>query len=448
MPARPVPVHYELAADVRFRRIVRTGTELALPSEGHSVHVDVRGLLPGRNYFYRFWAGSHPSPIGYTRTAPAAHDRHGRIRFAVSSCQDYEDGYYTAYGRMLADDLDFVLFLGDYIYEGSPSDDKPRRHDGVGEPVTLDEYRARHALYKTDPELQAAHAAFPWLVTFDDHEVDNDWSGENPQDPDKQSREQFLARRAAAFQAYWEHMPLRRSSHPQGDDVSLYRRLSFGALADVHVLDTRQYRSLTEPCGYGTGPVCDAVLDPSRTMLGDQQEQWLYRGIARSEARWNLIAQQVPVTRIDVGPPGEIELKLDKWDAYPVARQRLLNFLGAQRRKNPVVLTGDLHDSWAALLKRDFDDPSSEVVAPEFIGMSITSDGNGGEVSEDGELALPKNPHLLFHNNLRGYLQCELDSRSMRTEFRVLPYVEEPDAPLSTRASFVVEQGNPVPQED
>lgn len=314
--------------------------------------------------------------------------------------------------------------------------------------MTLDEYRARYALYHSDPALQAAHAAFAWAVTFDDHEVDNDWSGDNPQDPDEQPIESFLTRRMAAFQAYWEHMPLRHAQQPSGSSIPIFRQLRYGDLARLYVLDTRQYRSLTEPCGYGTGPICPAVLDPARTMLGDQQENWLFNGLARSRARWNVIAQQVPIARLDVGGPSEPEYKLDKWDAYPFARERLLRFLAEASVSNPVVLTGDLHDAWVAHLKPDFDDPLSPVVASEFVGTSISSDGDGAEASEDGiaVAANGRNPHVIFHNYRRGYSLCHVNRSLWRTDFKTVPYVSAPGAPLATVASFVIEDGQPAAQ--
>jgi alkaline phosphatase D len=441
MPARDVPVSWQLAADKRFREVVRRGTALARPAGAHAVHVTVDGLEPGRWYWYRFKVGHEVSPAGRTRTAPSPLS-HDPVRFAFASCQDWQDGFYTAYRHLVSEDLDVVVFLGDYIYENGPASDAVRAHDGDGEPETLDEYRARYALYKTDPDLQAAHAAFPWAATFDDHEVDNDWSADVPQDPDAQPREQFLARRAAAFQAYYEHLPLRAAQRPSGPSVLMYRRLRFGSLLEMNVLDTRQYRSLTEPCGYGTGPACPEVFDPARTMLGAEQEAWLTRGLRSSTVTWDVVAQQVPVARIDVGST-EPEYKLDKWDAYPVARQRLLDLFGSRHVTNPVVITGDLHDSWVADLKANFDEPASPVVGTELIGTSISSDRDGAEASEDGLVAMPRNPHLKFHNYRRGYVRCAVTEDSWQTDFRTVPFVTTPGAPIETKASFVIESGRP-----
>lgn len=458
LPPRPLKVFWEVALDERFRHPVRSGWTVAHPHDAHSVHIDAHGLQPGFVYYYRFRALDEWSPVGRTKTAPGPADPVDRFRFAFASCQDFEDGFFTAYRHMIGEDLDLVVFLGDYIYEGAPDPAKEtvRKHTGDGEPVSLDEYRIRYGLYKSDPLLQAAHAAFPWVVTLDDHEVDNDWSADTPQDPEIQSREAFLERRAAAFKAFWEHMPMRIANRPNGSSMQIFRRFTFGDLVEFNVLDTRQFRSKSEPCGFGTGPLSEVlengltcrqvIADPGRTILGDRQERWLFNGLARSRARWNVLAQQVPISRLDVGEAdGPPEFKLDKWDAYPAARDRLFNFLRQVRPSNPVVITGDLHDNWVAHLKRDFDDPASETLASELIGTSITSDGDGAECSAEGRRVLSngRNPHVLFHNWRRGYVVCELTPRNWIAHFRILPFVDREGADILTRATFLLEDGNP-----
>jgi alkaline phosphatase D len=439
-----VGVRWELARDEGFHRVVRRGRTTATPELAHSVHVEVEGLRPSTEYFFRFDAGGHTSAVGRTLTAPARAACPGAYRFAFVSCQDYQDGFFTAYRHLAEEDVQLVVHLGDYIYEGDADPEKPRVHDGP-EPVSLDAYRARHALYKTDADLQLAHGRVPFAVTWDDHEVDNDWAGDTPQDPEEQSPEQWLARRAAAFRAFYEHMPVRRRQLPRGAELRLFRRLRVADLATFHVLDTRQYRSRSEPCGYGTGPVCPEVLDPARTMLGERQERWLTRGLERDGARWQVLAQQVPIARLEVAPGPAEELKLDKWDAYPVARARLLQTL--ERTENAVAITGDLHDSWVADLKRDFTDPASPTVGTEFIGTSISSDGDGVEVTEEGAIALAENPHVRFHNGQRGYVTCDVTPDRWTTTFRVVPFVTRPGAPVGTRATFVVDAGRPGAQE-
>jgi len=434
MPDAPVPVAYEVAADERFRRIVRRGSALARPAGAHTVHADVRGLRPGATYWYRFRAGGELSPTGRARTAPAAGARVRRARFATASCQNYQDGYYTAHQALAGEDLDFVVFLGDYIYEGRPNPAALRSHDGVAEPLTLDEYRSRHALYRSDPDLQAAHAAFPWVVTLDDHEVDNNWADDIPQDPGLQSPEAFRARRIAAFQAYWEHMPLRRAQAPRGPDMTLYRRLGWGDLLQLDVLDTRQYRS-DQPTSLA------GAEDPASTMLGAEQEAWLDRGLAGSSARWNALAQQTMVAQNDrLAGPAEV-FDLDNWDGYRAARRRLLDSL--DRVRNPVVLTGDRHATWVCDLRRHFGDPASPVVGAELTGTSITSGSDPDVVAFHAQYdpVMAESPHWKFIDNQRGYVVCDLDRERWRSDLRVVSTVRSPTATVSTYATFVTEDG-------
>ena len=328
--AANVSVQWQIATDENMRQIVYQGTEIATRELGHSVHVEVGGLQPSRWYWYQFKVGNEVSPIGRTRTAPNRRDRVNRFRFAFASCQNWQQGYFTPYKYMAQEDLDLVVHLGDYIYEGGVSATAVRPHNG-SEPYTLEEYRNRHALYKTDPNLQATHAAFPWIVTWDDHEVDNNYADEVPQDPELQLTEDFLRRRAAAYQVYYEHMPLRRFSIPRGPDMQLYRRLTFGDLAEFNVLDTRQYRS-DQACGDGQDVGCAEALDPSRTITGAEQERWLFEGLARSQARWNILAQQVFMAQRDFDPEAEVRLSMDAWDGYAASRDRLFDFI--QKRAN------------------------------------------------------------------------------------------------------------------
>ncbi len=335
----PVPVRWEVAHDDGFRRIVRSGEVLALPELGHTVHAEVEGLAADRIYHYRFHAGATTSPVGRTRTAPAAGHHMGRFRFAFASCQQYEHGYWTAYRHMAEEDLDLVMHLGDYIYEKSWGDNIVQPHDGA-EIFSLEDYRRRYTQYRSDPDLQAAHAAFPWIVTWDDHEVDNNYATGVPED--RQHPGAFLLRRAAAYQAYYEFMPLRRTSVPAGPDMRLYRRFGFGDLVAMSVLDTRQYRD-DQACGDGNKPSCEAHRDPTRTLLGPEQERWLLDGLHGSSARWNVLAQQVMMARLQRrNDEDEATYPMDMWDGYPAARQRVLDAFASDRVANPVVLTGDI----------------------------------------------------------------------------------------------------------
>lgn len=434
MPAQPVPVQWEVASDERFRRVVARGTELASPDLAHSVHAEVTGLRPASWYWYRFRAGRTISPVGRTRTAPAAGARTERLAFAVTSCQSYPAGYYTAHRHMAAEDLDLVVQLGDYIYEGPPGPNQLRTHEGTGEPLTLESYRNRHAQYKTDLDLQACHAAFPWAVVLDDHEIDNNWADEVPQDPALQPPEAFLARRAAALQAYYEHMPLRRSSVPSGIDMQLYRRLTFGDLVDLHVLDTRQYRSDQNQL---------LRLDPTRTMLGDAQKQWLVANLAGPTARWNVLAQQVFFSQRDFESGPNARFSDDAWDNYVPERNSLRDHVVAAGTSNPVVLTGDVHAGYVCDVKADFDDPASATVATELVGSSITTGGNGVDQLPGDAVQLAENPHIRFINRKRGYIRNVVTPEAWTADYQIVDQVTVPGSPLATRASFVIEEGRP-----
>lgn len=437
MTPEKVAVEWQVATDDKMQKVVRRGTAWATPALAHSVHVEVSGLQPARWYWYQFKAGAALSPIGRTRTAPAFSARLDRLAFAFVSCQHYEQGYYTAYRRMAEEELDLVVHLGDYIYEGAPQTGRVRLHNGP-ELMTLADYRNRYALYKSDSHLQHAHHNFPWILVWDDHEVANNYAGAI--DEKNSPREGFLKRRAQAYQAYYEHMPLRAACLPKGPDAQLYRRLNFGDLAEFAVLDTRQYRT-DQPCGDGTKARCAEALDPNATMTGPQQERWLLDGLSRSRARWNVIAQQVMLAQYDSAAGPEQRFSMDKWDGYVAARNRILGFLLNRRPSNPVVITGDIHSNWVADLKADFDNPKSATVGAEFVGTSISSGGDGSDTRPQVQAQLSENPHIKFHNSQRGYVRCQLTPQRWQSDYRVVAAVSKPDAPISTRTSFVVENG-------
>ncbi|MCF4967208.1 alkaline phosphatase D family protein [Nostoc sp. CMAA1605] len=438
-----VPVRWQIARDENMRQVVQRGTVLATPQLGHSVHVDVQGLEPNRWYWYQFAVGSEVSPIGRTRTAPAIYSSISQLNFAFASCQDWQNGFYTAYKHMAQEDLDLVVHLGDYIYEYGPQAGAPRQHIGP-EIITLADYRNRYALYRTDANLQAVHANFPWIVTWDDHEVDNNYANLIPED--SQTPAAFEQRRVNAYQAYYEHMPLRLSSLPKGASMQLYRRFTFGDLAEFNVLDTRQYRT-DQPCNDGLKPLCAAALDPNATLTGTAQESWLFQGLDKSQARWNVIAQQVILSQFDFNPSPTVQLfNVDQWDGYVAARQRLLNFLEQRQPSNPVVITGDIHSSWVFDVKADFNNPLSATVGTEFVGTSITSDFPTSFIAPV-QAAVPANPHTKFFDGAnRGYVRCKLTRNNWQSDYRVVSSILDQNATVSTLASFVVENGKPGAQ--
>jgi alkaline phosphatase D len=326
--SRPVSVTWEIAADDTMRNIVRTGAVEADSRFAHSVHVEVNGLDPGRPYWYRFTALGQQSAIGCTKTTPALNARPHNMRFAFASCSNWEVGYFSAYRHMAQENPDLVIFLGDYIYENThPHADRlVRKHDS---PVATDlaSYRNRYALYRTDPDLQALHAASPCLMTWDDHEVENDYANEWSAHMETSPKD-FLRRRAAAYQAYYEHMPLRAQSIPRGSALRLYDRYRFGDLVSFSVLDGRQYRS-KQPCevppfrgGHIAPNSCVERVDPSRTLLGAEQEEWLFEGFKRSDTAWNVIAQELLVAQLlRKTRDGALGYWTDGWDGYSTQRR-------------------------------------------------------------------------------------------------------------------------------
>jgi alkaline phosphatase D len=445
LPPQPVAVSWEMAEDERFARIVRSGDAVAEPAWAHSVHVEVTGLRPGRWYWYRFTALGHQSPAGRTRTAPPPGEANARLRFAFASCQNWEHGYFAAYRHLAAEDLDLVVHLGDYIYEYS-NPLKAVRPLPAGEPWTLDEYRAFYATYRSDADLRAAHALFPWLVIWDDHEVDNDYADDRSQDLDPV--EAFLARRAAAYQAYYEHMPLPAWARPKGPAMRIYTSARFGTLAEFRLLDGRQYRD-HQPCARpdrGGGRVvesCAERVHSSRTLLGEAQERWLLESLAGHQTRWNVIAQQTIFAQVDRKPgPGQT-FWTDGWDGYPAARARIVGTLRERRVANPLVIGGDIHAFAVTDVKLDFDDPRSPAVASEFVTTSISS-RSYPQARLDAIRA--DNPHVRFGQApWRGYSTLELTPARATARLVAVDDAENPASGARTLATFVVEDGKPGP---
>lgn len=440
MKPEAVKVHWEIASDDSMRRVVRRGVATATPELAHSVHVEVDDLKPNRWYWYRFRAGDVDSPVGCTRTMPVENSTPDAMRFAYASCQHFESGHYTAYKHMAEEPLDLVFHLGDYIYESAGKSGRVRKH--VGKEITsLNNYRVRHSQYKTDPLLQRMHAKCPWVVTWDDHELDNDCAGEFCQDTDVSPAE-FLIRRANAYQAYYEMMPLRSSSLPSGPNMRIYRPISFGRLAEFFVLDTRQYRT-DQPYDGKQHAIDDVVMSKQATILGKDQRHWLQSSLVKSESKWNVLAQQVMMAMVDRKVGEKQEYSMEKWTGYAHERIGLMDFIARRQVQNPIVLTGDIHSNWACDLRvddRKFDTP---VVATEFVGTSISSSGDGYDQPKDIDQRKAENACLRFFNGQRGYVTCTVTPQLWKTDYRVVSSVTKPDAPIRTRASFVVESGRP-----
>jgi len=450
-------VRWEVAHDARFAQIVQKGEAPALPQLGHSVHVELRGLAPGRWYHYRFMLGDAVSTVGRTRTAPAAGDLPGALRVAYASCQRWEHGQYAAWRHLAAEQPDLVLFLGDYIYEyATPrhADDLARTHS-LKLATTLADYRDRYALHKSDPALQAAHATCPWAVTWDDHEVQNDYAagagrGDTPH---------FLAMRGAAWQAFYENMPLRAASltrpfpDTRWDALQVYRRLRWGRLAHLHVLDARQYRAWqacrtpeSASAGAVRGGGCAELADPARTFLGAAQEQWLDTGLASDAAapndtRWSVLAQQTLFSPRHY-PSGTVTT--DNWDGYPAARARLLQSVARHPPRNTVLLGGDIHQNYVCRVHADADRPDSPVIASEFCGTSISS--RSGTTQDKVDAVARHNPHVLLARcDQRGYGLADITPERWTTTLRVVDDPMRADSGASTLARFVVEDGRAGP---
>jgi alkaline phosphatase D len=440
MGAEPVPVRWEVASDDTFASVVAEGTAVATEDLAHSVHVDVTGLDADTWYAYRFRVGDHVSATGRTRTVPADGDlpAGGRMRFGFTSCQNWTAGHYTGYPHLVDEQLDLVFHLGDYIYEGGPGGDTAVRRHNSDEVRTLVEYRNRYGLYKSDPNLQAAHAACPWVTTWDDHEVDNNYADDLD---GADVSDGFLERRAAAYRASYEHQPLRLAV-PDGPDFDIYRAVTYGSLARFFVIDTRQHRSnqaCVEP-GADFGPSCPEVDEPGRTMLGAEQRAWLLDGLASTRATWNVIANQTVMTKL---PLGGVAYNFDQWDGYPADRAALTAAMAERADLNPIVITGDIHAFGVGDLTADGGDPAAPVVGTEFVGGSMTSvfPDQFADIAQEAIGGLPQIRYVDVRGH--GYGVCELTGDSATVSYRVVSTTAEPTADISTEATFVVDAGRP-----
>lgn len=445
MPMRVVSVDWEVAEDERFTRVVKSGVAEARPELGHSVHVEAKGLRPGWRYWYRFRANGELSPVGTARTATPTGVEMDRLRIGVAGCQHYEEGFYTAYRRLgEVADLDAIFHYGDYIYEGRARDctkvkNCVRSHAG-DEIYSLDDYRRRYAQYKLDPDLQFAHAAAPFLVSYDDHEVDNNWYNEC--DQDGSHAEAFLLRRAAAMQAWYEHMPVRQAQYPTSAGVRMYRRFDYGDLLRVQVLDTRQYRHGGAPQTNKPPKGCRQEAAGPVTMLGSQQEEWLSAGLS-SSVRWNLLAQQVMVMPFTY-PAGRDagRTNVDSWSGYAQARERLVAQIVQRDLKNVVIATGDVHQHHAGVVPVREGALEGPAAATEFVCTSISSGGEGVQLSNGWKGTPADNPHCQLYDARRGYQVFDIGRDSWRTDVFTMDKVSGQGGRSTLTNSFVVEQGH------
>jgi alkaline phosphatase D len=464
-----ITVRWEIAHDEGFTRIVQRGQAQALAQLAHSVHVEVAGLEGGRGYFYRFIVGDFISPLGRTRTLPAAGSTPNRFRIAYASCQRWEHGYYSAYRHMLSDQPDLVLFLGDYIYEypnAAQAVRKPNATSNGGWVITLDDYRSRYALHKSDPDLQAMHAACPWAFTWDDHEVQNDYAGLSEGDAGPAVAD-FAARRAAAYQAFYEHMPLRASaltralaglSEKPAAELRIYGQLKLGVLGSLYLLDPRQYRDAqvcTKEGDGKTGSVnptqCPAWNDPARSLLGAAQEQWLAQSLAQNASGtggggWQIIGQSTRFGLRDSRASGAGQTLFNgTWDGYSAARTRLTDALQKSGSKNTVMLGGDVHENWVGHIKADYAKSNSANIGTEFCGTSITSRNSAASTNDKIPERLARNPHFTFADSeKRGYGLADFSAQKLQVSLRTVSDVTQKDATIQTLAQFAVASGKPV----
>ena len=448
-----VPVTWQLSHDEHFSNIVAQGIVQAMPSLAHSVHAELSGLEPDHHYFYRFIAGSASSPTGRTRTFPDFSSAPKRLRLAYASCQQWGNGYYSAYRHMREENLDVVMFLGDYMYEYPSSRPKDIRPTTGGWATTLAGYRQRYALHKSDVDLQAMHAAAPWFITWDDHEVQNDYAG-TLQGNSGRPETDFMARRQAAYQAFYEHMPVRRANfealiNNHSDNARVFGSSAFGRLATLYTLDTRQFRD-PQACNPNnkTGSNildpdnCAIWNQPQRTLLGQEQESWLRRQFETSRSQWNIIGQQTLLGPRNFDTQGGTQLWNDGWDGYPQARQRLIDSMIQTKLRNPVVLGGDIHENWVGHILSDYSLPLSKKVGVEFCGTSITS--LTSHTQEKVKAMLGVNPHFVFANaEYRGYGVAEFTPSGMSVTLRAVEDATDPQSGVRTLAQFTVESDRP-----
>jgi len=436
MPGVDVDVLWEASGTAEFAEVVASEIVTARADQGHTLHV--LAPLEAGEWYYRFRVADHVSPVGRAHVTPPVGEEVEGVRFAAASCQNYANGHYAAHRDIAEQQPDFVVWLGDYIYEsaGPVRENADARIHLGPEPTDVESYRNRYARYKSDPHLQAAHAACPWFVIWDDHEVENNYAGLVPQDPADAAT--FAARRSAAYQVWWEHTPTRLDP-PSGPDAEyrIYRDAQWGDLVELALLDGRQYRT-DQACGdvaLSLTPACSEVNDPGRTMLGAEQQEWLLGTLEDSTAVWNVIGNQVVLA--DATLNGAV-LNYDQWDGYPAARSELLHSLAKRGIPNVVVLTGDIHLAAVAQL-RDGDAATGTDVGVEFVTTSISSDGLVGDELTDVFKAFPDLVDAeLAH---RGYTLHTVTRDLWTADYRIVADVSDPDSEVTTFSTYEVQVG-------
>jgi alkaline phosphatase D len=433
-----IPVQWELALDPEMSRVVRRGEALATPTFAHSVHVELEGLEPGCEYWYRFSVSSHSSRTGRTNTLPDRNSHPDSVRFITASCQNWTHGYFVAYEHMIQDKPDFIIHLGDYFYDTSFGVADFRHHETEKAPVTVDEFRCRHARYKTDKHLQDAHAQIPFFTTIDNHDAIEDM------DPEK------FAQRAAAYQAWYEHMPVRGYEAAGDNYFDLQRTISLGDLIQISLLDGRQFRDRKEICSndypdFGFGNYrerCTAVFDEDRSMLGEEQERWLSENLMQNSSTWNVIASPGPFLPFRYHHDGKELSYIGAWDIYPANRERVAKAIKTAEVGHPLILSGDVHSFWAvdgSLTK----DVSERVPVVEFVASSISANWPE-ELAKPVTDNLPHNPQVQFYDpDKRGYLLHEVNHKEWKTTARAMQDVRDETSPALNLASFLVSKGKP-----
>lgn len=426
MPHRPAEVVWELSPRADFARSVRRGRVMAWPEYGHTVKHRVTGLASDSIYFYRFRFGPHMSRVGRFRTAPAS-DNSRPVRLGVVSCNRLEDGWFHAFRHLIDDDVDLIFHAGDYIYEKAAKPDRVRAHMG-DECYSLADYRRRYSQYRLDPDLQDLHAHTAFVATWDDHEVSGNWAGQSDRfgTPDAV----FAVRRAAAFQAYWEALPMAVPAPVPGGELALYRQILYGANLNLLILDTRQYRA-DQACGDKTQRLCDEALAEGRSMLGQDQKAWFKRHIQSESKRWNVVGQQVPPFRMDYDPGEDQLLSMDKWDGYPHAQVDFNRVLETSARP-PITLSGDAHQH-IAVQRRELE--SEREAGMDLVVTSVTSGGDGADKDSHWPQLQASNPDLLYNSRRRGYLLMDLSADDVTVEFRTLDRITSRSHQLFLSAS-------------